>query len=266
MLRRRIAVAVTCAALAVPVVAAAARADDAVPSPAPSASATAEPTPTPEPSATPQPTPASAKPATQSSTLRVGSTGARVTKLQQKLEWLGYPIDARNWASERFGQSTATAVKKFQIKWGLRPTGVVGPVTSATLSKAAGTVGKLPAACTTAGVAICVDKTQRLVRFVDNDTVIKTLDARFGFWGAETDEGVFHVNSKSRDHTSSLYRTWMPFALFFSGGQAVHYSPYFARDGYNGGSHGCVNLRDYEGAKWIFDHTPIGSRVVVYRS
>ena len=54
--------------------------------------------------------------------------------------------------------------------------------------------------------------------------------------------------------------------MFFSGGQAVHYSPYFARDGYNGGSHGCVNLRDYEGAQWLFDHTPTGSRVVVYRS
>ena len=96
--------------------------------------------------------------------------------------------------------------------------------------------------------------------------LMTTLDARFGFTGAETREGTFHVTRKSRDHVSSLYRTSMPFAMFFSGGQAVHYSPYFARDGYNGGSHGCVNLRDYDGARWLFDHVPLGTTVYVYRS
>ena len=38
----------------------------------------------------------------------------------------------------------------------------------------------------------------------------------------------------------------MPFAMFFSGGQAVHYSPDFAATGYAGASHGCVNIRDYD--------------------
>jgi lipoprotein-anchoring transpeptidase ErfK/SrfK len=84
--------------------------------------------------------------------------------------------------------------------------------------------------------------------------------------GLETREGSFRVHMKSRDHTSSLYRTWMPFALFFAGGQAVHYSPYFDRDGYNGASHGCVNLRDIKAAEWLFDRVPIGTRVHVYRS
>ena len=209
--------------------------------------------------------PAAAADGRVSATLREGSTGPRVTTLQQRLEWLGYPINNTNWASQRMGASTVAAVKKFQIKWWLKPTGVVGPVTWATLAKAAGRVGALPDACET-GIAICVDKSQRIARYVEDGVVQRTLDARFGFWGAETNEGVFRVTSKSRDHTSSLYRTWMPFAMFFSGGQAVHYSPYFARDGYNGGSHGCVNLRDYEGAQWLFDHTPTGSRVVVYRS
>ena len=45
----------------------------------------------------------------------------------------------------------------------------------------------------------------------------------------------------------------MPFAMFFSGGQAVHYSPDFAAVGYNGASHGCVNVRDYDGIAWLFD-------------
>ena len=72
-------------------------------------------------------------------------------------------------------------------------------------------------------------------------------DVRFGSDELPTREGAFSVSQKSRDHVSSLYDTSMPFAMFFSGGQAVHYSPDFAATGYNGASHGCVNVRDYDG-------------------
>ena len=58
----------------------------------------------------------------------------------------------------------------------------------------------------------------------------------------------------------------MPFAMFFSGGQAVHYSSDFAAVGYDGASHGCVNVRDYEGVAWLFDQVAIGDKVVVYWS
>ena len=156
------------------------------------------------------------------------------------------------------------AVKAFQAKYRFRPTGVIGPGTWDLLDQMAGTVGRLPKACI-AETSICIDKARRLVRYVVDGRPVLTLDARFGFVGAETREGVFRVNRKSRYHVSSLYRTSMPFALFFSGGQAVHYSPYFARDGYNGGSHGCVNLRDYDRARWLFDRVDLGTRVYVYR-
>ena len=116
-------------------------------------------------------------------------------------------------------------------------------------------VGRLPKGCL-GERAICIDKAQRLVRLVEKGEVVLTLDARFGFVGAETREGTFRIQRKSRDHTSSLYRTWMPFALFFSGGQAVHYSPVLRPDGYNGASHGCVNLRDFDRARWLFDRVP----------
>ena len=43
---------------------------------------------------------------------------------------------------------------------------------------------------------------------------------------------------------STLYHSPMPYAMFFSGGQAVHYSADFAARGYAGASHGCVNVRD----------------------
>jgi hypothetical protein len=197
--------------------------------------------------------------------LRAGATGWRVRVVQERLAWLGYDVSAGNRASERMGESTTAAVKRFQAKFGFTPTGVVGAGTYGLLDAVAGRVGRLPQSCL-GERTICIDKTQRLVRLVERGKVSLTLDARFGFVGAETDEGTFRVTMKSRDHTSSLYRTWMPFALFFSGGQAVHYSPYFARDGYNGGSHGCVNLRDFDRARWLFDRVPTGTRVHVYRS
>ena len=89
---------------------------------------------------------------------------------------------------------------------------------------------------------------------------------RFGASYTPTREGLFHVGWKSRDHVSNLYDSSMPFAMFFSGGQAVHYSSDFAARGYLGASHGCVNVRDYEGVKWLFDQVAIGDKVVIYWS
>ena len=71
--------------------------------------------------------------------------------------------------------------------------------------------------------------------------------SRFGSDELPTREGAFSVYRKSRDHVSTLYDSSMPFAMFFSGGQAVHYSSDFAAVGYDGASHGCVNVRDYDG-------------------
>ena len=65
---------------------------------------------------------------------------------------------------------------------------------------------------------------------------------------------------------SSIYDAPMPYAMFFNGGQAVHYSPDFAAEGYNGASHGCVNTRDKQGTATIFDAMSVGDPVIVYRS
>jgi lipoprotein-anchoring transpeptidase ErfK/SrfK len=47
---------------------------------------------------------------------------------------------------------------------------------------------------------------------------------------------------------------------------AVHYSPDFARTGYNGCSHGCVNIRARSTIAWIFDQVRVGDRVYIYWS
>jgi lipoprotein-anchoring transpeptidase ErfK/SrfK len=123
----------------------------------------------------------------------------------------------------------------------------------------------LDARCLT-GVALCVDKSSNSLRYVVDGDTRMTVDVRFGSAELPTREGQFAVFSKSRDHVSSLYDTSMPYAMFFSGGQAVHYSPDFAANGYNGASHGCVNVRDLGAIQSLFDQVAIGTKVVVYRS
>jgi hypothetical protein len=234
--------------------------------PAPATSATPEPTPTPTAEPTPAPAPTTdALPADSDFPLHEGSTGARVKDAQERLAWLGYPIAPSELTEQRMGRSTVVAANRFQLKYGYQPSSVIGEGTWNMLQRKAGTIGRLPAACV-GQTTLCIDKSQRLLRLVVNGTTRLVLDARFGFEGADTREGVFRVNRKSRQHVSSVYRTSMPFSLFFSGGQAVHYSAYFAREGYFGASHGCVNLRDYARTRWLYDHVPIGTRVYLYAS
>ncbi|HLT60746.1 MAG TPA: L,D-transpeptidase, partial [Microlunatus sp.] len=63
---------------------------------------------------------------------------------------------------------------------------------------------------------------------------------------------------------SNLYHTPMPYSMFFSGGQAVHYSADFAARGYNGGSHGCVNVRNWAAIVELFAQARVGDKVIVY--
>lgn len=181
-----------------------------------------------------------------------------------------------------YGEVTEEAVRGFQAKRGIPVTGEVDrrtqdrllamttQPTEAELSglPAAGggnTPGPLDSRCTT-GRVLCVDKTSDTLRWVVDGEVLTTVDVRFGGAATPTREGEFSVYRKSRDHVSSLYDTSMPFAMFFSGGQAVHYSPDFAAVGYAGASHGCVNVRDYDAVAALYDQVALGDRVVVYRS
>lgn len=40
--------------------------------------------------------------------------------------------------------------------------------------------------------------------------------------------------------------------MFVSGGRAVHYSSGVARIGWAGGSHGCVNIKDYNTVRTVY--------------
>jgi hypothetical protein len=126
---------------------------------------------------------------------------------------------------------------------------------------------RMPRACYS-GKIICVDKSTRMIRLMSHGRTVVKLAARFGSTrqNTPTREGMFRVYWKDADHVSSLYGSAMPFSMFFSGGQAIHYSSDFARNGYAGASHGCVNTRDYGKMRKLYYNAPVGTRVYIYWS
>jgi lipoprotein-anchoring transpeptidase ErfK/SrfK len=153
-------------------------------------------------------------------------------------------VDELTWLSLRFDTSTPTQAQLYP------------PRNAAVLA--------LDRRCRT-GRVMCVDKSARKLTWVVNGAIRRTLQVRFGSQFTPTREGSFRVYRKSVNHVSSLYHTPMPYAMFFSGGQAVHYSPDFARVGYAGASHGCVNTRDKPSVAALFREVRLGDRVVVHR-
>ena len=244
-----------CALATVTMVPVAASATSTTPTPGPTA-------PSPRPTPTPPPPPPSTPHSKTHLPVGPADTGPVVAAVQQRLIWLGAPVRL----TKVMDRATLAALAHVRSKFGLSSGTSVTASVFARLSSLTRSHGVLPAACRTSGPVLCVDKTQKSLRFVRAGKVVLTTDARFGSDALPTREGTFHVQRKDATHVSSLYHTSMPFAMFFSGGQAVHYSPYFHRDGYNGHSHGCVNIRDYATAGYLFAHSPIGTKVVVYRS
>ncbi|MDN5997570.1 L,D-transpeptidase, partial [Acidipropionibacterium jensenii] len=118
--------------------------------------------------------------------------------------------------------------------------------------------------CTT-GLVVCISKSDRQLRLVQDGKILISLDARFGSEEGPTREGTFTIGWRSKDWVSTIYGSKMPYAMFFSGGQAIHYSSDFAARGYAGNSHGCVNIRSMGGIQYVWNHAPVGTTVVVYR-
>lgn len=203
--------------------------------------------------------------------LKVGTRSPRVRDLEARLTQLKH-FSGRVGA--RYDRHTKRAVRAFQKAVTIP---VTGEVDARTLERLRAATRKptrselqnwqfdLDSRCLT-GRVMCIDKTTRSLKWVVGGTVKMRLDARFGDPYYPTREGVFKVFLKSRDHVSSIYHTPMPFAMFFSGGQAVHYSPDFKKNGYNGHSHGCVNIRNRKAIKKLFGWVSVGDRVVVHRS
>ncbi|WP_405660356.1 L,D-transpeptidase family protein [Streptomyces sp. RK9] len=220
---------------------------------------------TPPPPAPPEPGPV---------VLARGQDGKKVRELQARLRQIGW---FGQHPTGTYGPVTATAVEGFQGKRGLLRTGATDTRTwdrllamtrEPTRHELYPDGGMPPAKpdrrCLT-GRVMCISKESRTLTWMVDGKAVTTVDVRFGSEFTPTREGEFQVFWKNRDHVSTLYDTPMPYAMFFSGGQAVHYSSDFAARGYNGASHGCVNVRDKKGIAKLFKQVKTGDKVVIYK-
>lgn len=204
----------------------------------------------------------------------IGTRGELVRELQARLRQL--TLFERN-PTGFYGSVTARSVAAFQRQSGQAArTGALDSATWSALRARTATptrtelyppTSKPLAApdprCLT-GRVVCVSKESDTLAWMIDGRVVSAMDVRFGSQYTPTREGTFRVYFKSRHHVSTIYHTPMPYALFFSGGQAVHYSADFAARGYSGASHGCVNVRDRQKVSDLFRQVRKGDRVVIY--
>ncbi|MFJ1973337.1 L,D-transpeptidase family protein [Streptomyces sp. NPDC087903] len=202
-----------------------------------------------------------------------GDTGQDVRELQARLRQVAWLYDG---PTGTYDDLTEEAVEGFQGKRGLPRTGETDRITWQRLLRMTHEPGRWelylmggqPAGapdprCLT-GRVLCVDKSSRTLRWMIDGRTVSTMAVRFGSQYTPTREGVFQVYWKSRHHVSTLYDSPMPYAMFFSGGQAVHFSYDFAARGYAGGSHGCVNVRDETAIAALYAQVRNGDKVVVH--
>ncbi|MEU6479507.1 L,D-transpeptidase family protein [Streptomyces sp. NPDC047017] len=236
----------------------------------PSRTATRTPAPAQPPAPAPKPTRTVSAPVLWSR----GDSGRAVRAVQARLRQVGW---LSNGPTGTYDAATERAVQGFQGKRGLPRTGRTDTVTWQRLVAMTHEPGQwelylmggqpagAPDARCLTGRVLCIDKTTRTLRWMIDGRTVSTMAVRFGTEETPTRDGVFQVYWKSRDHVSTIYHTPMPYAMFFSGGQAVHYSSDFAARGYAGGSHGCVNVRDEAAIARLFAQVKEGDKVVVHR-
>jgi peptidoglycan hydrolase-like protein with peptidoglycan-binding domain len=200
--------------------------------------------------------------------LRVGAAGPRVIALQTRLRWAGIktPTDGA------YDDDTAAAVRLFQAKRRLKQTGDASRRTLVQLLKATKRGDRLDERCYADGKVICVDKTQKVLRFLRNGKVKRQMHINIGpergdrWFGrySSTREGSFSVFRRAKYHVSTGYGTPMPYSLWFDGGEAFHLSRWFGTYGYANTSFGCVTVGSQRDARWVFRRTPVGTPFVVY--
>ncbi|MET8178383.1 L,D-transpeptidase family protein [Streptomyces sp. NPDC005336] len=218
--------------------------------------------------------PRRAAPRAAPAVIAFGTSGERVRELQARLRRLG--LFDRN-PTGYYGTLTRASVGAYQRAHGLPATGSVDQRTWTSLRSTTrppahdelyppttNPPAKPDPRCLT-GRVLCIGKSSRTLAWMINGRVVSAMDVRFGSQYTPTREGLFQVNFKSRDHVSTIYHTPMPYAMFFSGGQAVHYSADFAARGYSGASHGCVNVRDKRKLASVFNQVRAGDKVVVFK-
>jgi len=162
-----------------------------------------------------------------------------VYEVQERLQRLGL-FDAV--PNGHFGPVTEAGVKTFQRRNGLTATGVVNrPTWRRLIRQTVRGRRVVPSGCRAAGWHACYDRWWHQVNLYHGGTLLNSWLVRGGGSSTRTRKGTFRVYYRDIDHVSGAFHTPMPYAQFFSGGQALHGSR-LMMDPYVGHSHGCVNF------------------------
>ncbi|MEU1271251.1 L,D-transpeptidase family protein [Streptomyces sp. NPDC005799] len=164
----------------------------------------------------------------------------RIGPYQRGVErWLKLKVDGKQSAAD------CRAIRAFQVTYGIKPAiGFAGPVTWATMQLIGAQENPNAAGkCPVRGYRVaCVDLDRQLTWVQKGKKVVYgPVPMRSGRAGHRTRTGWFKIYWKHKNHWSTLYNSPMPYAQFFSGGQAFHavYGSIYTTVG----SWGCVNLR-----------------------
>ena len=184
--------------------------------------------------------------------LGLGSHGPRVRAVQVRLADLGYlPAGAVDGV---FGMRTWHAVVAFQGWQRLERTGLVSLGTRSALATA-----NRPRPWARRGRALELDLRRQVLLVVAGGRTVRAVHVSSARPGYGTPRGAFHVYRRERLSWSVRYQVWIPYALYFSGGYAVHgYGdvPAYAA------SHGCVRVPLSE-APFVYAATPLRTPVLV---
>ncbi len=194
---------------------------------------------------------------------RAGSNALRIVlwpihtrgDVQRCLVHLKYlPPDA---VTGRLDYRTEQALMAFQAWTGLVRDGIDGAKTRNALEMAH---APRPRPESASGHYAEVFRSLGVLLAVNDGTLVRVVHCSTGRPSLPTPAGRFHIFLKSPDWWSTAYGDWMPFASFFSGGDAIHGYPdvpaYPA-------SHGCCRISMPE-APWVYTFMYYGATVFVY--
>jgi hypothetical protein len=227
--------------------------------PAPQAAPIAEPSPSPSPSTSPTPAapPSPSKSPKPKPCEKDGGYQLIVEQTIAKLGGFG-PVTADGKQSE----ADCAAIKKFQIRYGLRPTdGVAGPDTGGVAKRL---MESDPAACGAgSGIFACVDLTHQTTWLMkDGALLYGPTVTRTGFAGHVTREGHFKIEWRAITDWSEPYSVWLPYWQAVDGGNGFHETTTYIHNAAIG-SHGCINLLHDDAVKY-WDTLKVGTPVNVF--
>jgi L,D-transpeptidase catalytic domain/Putative peptidoglycan binding domain len=187
-----------------------------------------------------------------SSVLRLGDHGTEVGSLQRRLVDLGY--FAAGGVDGVFGNRTWDAVLAFQGWERLDRDGVVGAATRHALTRA-----RRPQPWLRVPRALEVDLDRQVLLVVRDGTALRAIHASTGANPHATPRGRFEVVRRERISWSRPYRVWLPYAVYFHRGWAIHG---FATVPRLPATHGCIRI-PLNDAGFVFEFARVGTRIAI---